>query len=223
MSINLTPRLSAVASLVKGGGIIADIGTDHAYLPISLVKDGKVSGAIAADINKGPLENARKSVEEADLVSVISLRLSDGMREFSEDDTNEFIFAGMGGTLIAEKLREICWIKNKKFHFIFQPQSRAEDLRRFLYENGFEILNEIATHEGRRYYIAFDAVYTGDVFSYTEASCFIGKLPKTPDAIGHLKHQLTRLNEKCNALSIKGEYAGDLENIIKEIEEFINV
>ncbi len=222
MSVNLTPRLSAVASLVKGGGVIADIGTDHGYLPIALVKEGKVSGAIASDINKGPLENARKSVEEEALSHKITLRLSDGLRQFKEDEADEIIFAGMGGTLIAEKLRETIWIKNKNLHFIFQPQSRAEDLRRFLYENGFEIINEVATHEGRRFYIAFDAVFTGAKADFTEGECFIGKLPKTEDAVGHLTHQLTRLKEKYNALSLKGENTQSLEIIIKDIEEFIN-
>ena len=158
MNINLTPRLSAVASLVKGGGIIADIGTDHGYLPIFLVQSGKVKGAIAADIGKMPLENARKSVEEYHLKDKIELRLSDGLKEFSSNDASEIIFAGMGGTLIAEKLGETPWIKDNNIHFIFQPQSRAEDLRHYLFANGFEIITELATHEGRRHYITFDAV-----------------------------------------------------------------
>ncbi len=222
MSINLTPRLSAVASLVKGGGIIADIGTDHGYLPIALVKEGKVSGAIAADINKGPLENARKSVEEEGLTDKITLRLSDGLSQFCENEVNEIVFAGMGGTLIAEKLKETTWVKNENIHFIFQPQSRAEDLRRYLFENGFEIQNEVATHENRRFYIAFDAIFTGEKNTYTDGFCYIGKLPKTQDSIGHLIHQLTRLKEKYNALKLKGENTDNLNNIIKEIESFIN-
>ncbi len=222
MSVNLTPRLSAVASLVKGGGIIADIGTDHGYLPITLVKEGKVNGAIAADINKRPLDNARKSIEDEGLTDKITLRLSDGLSQFYENEVNEIVFAGMGGTLIADKLRETPWIKNKNLHFIFQPQSRAEDLRRYLFENGFEIQNEVATHEGRRFYIAFDAVYSGKKALFTEGDCFIGKLPKTEDSIGHLTHQLTRLKEKNTALKLKGENTEMLETIIREIEDFIH-
>ena len=119
MAQNLTPRLKAAASLVRGGGILADIGTDHGYLPIYLVETGKISKAIAADIGKMPLENARKSVELNGLSDKISLRLSDGLRSFSPDDADEFVFAGMGGTLIAEKLAETDWIKNEKYHFVF--------------------------------------------------------------------------------------------------------
>ena len=224
MNISLTPRLLAVASLVKGGGIIADIGTDHGYLPIYLVNSGKVEGAIAADIGKMPLENARKSVEEYNLESKIRLRLSDGLREFNETDAYEFVFAGMGGTLIAEKMAETPWVKNKNLHFIFQPQSRAEDLRRYLYSNGFEICTELATHEGRRHYITFDAFYTGVVSEFTEADCFIGKLPHNEDSHKHLSKQLARLQKKYDALKglNKDEDTEQLFNTITEIQRFLN-
>lgn len=224
MMVNLTPRLLAVASLVKGGGFVADIGTDHGYLPIFLIQSGKVQGAIAADIGKMPLENARSSVEEYGLSNKIELRLSDGLREFTHTDANEFIFAGMGGTLIAEKLAETNWIKDEGLHFIFQPQSRAEDLRRFLFSNGFTINKELATHEGRRFYITFDACYTGEKTDFTEADCFIGKLPHTEDACKHLSHQLTRLIEKKEGLKKSGEFAQaeSLTQTISVIQGFID-
>ncbi len=224
MNINLTPRLLAVASLVKGGGIIADIGTDHGYLPVYLIQKGTVIGAIAADIGKMPLQNACKSVEEYGLENKIELRLSDGLREFSANDADEFVFAGMGGTLIAEKLKETPWVKNEKFHFIFQPQSRAEDLRRFLFENGFEIKTELATHEGRRCYITFNAVYTGVCAPFTEADCFIGRLPHNEDSHKHLSGQLSRLQKKYDALIScqTSEKPEELHNIITEIQRFLN-
>lgn len=224
MSIKLTPRLSAAASLVRGGGIVADIGTDHGYLPIYLLQSGKVTGAIAADIGKMPLKNAEKSIEIYNLQDKITLRLSDGLREFSGNEVDEIVFAGMGGTLIAEKMAEISWVKDEKLHFIFQPQSRAEDLRRFLFENGFTINREIATHEGRRIYIAFDASYTGEIIDFDYADTFIGKLPHTQDAHKHLIHQLSRLKDKhdafvkCNRL----EEANSLFETIQKIEGFIN-
>lgn len=224
MNVNLTPRLSAAASLVRGGGIIADIGTDHGYLPVYLIQSGRVRGAIAADIGKMPLQNAAKTIENYDLGNVISLRLSDGLREFSEGDADEYVFAGMGGTLIAEKLAETPWIKNSNLHFVFQPQSRAEDLRKFLFENGFSINNELAVHEGRRVYITFDATYTGEIKPFTDADCFIGKLPHTEDSHKHLSLQLTRLKEKYNAYlqcDRLNEVSGLLDTIQK-IEGFIN-
>ena len=224
MSVNLTPRLSAAASLVRGGGIIADIGTDHGYLPVYLVQAGRVKGAIAADIGKMPLQNAAKTVEGYGLGDLITLRLSDGLREFSEADADEFVFAGMGGTLIAEKLAETPWIKNSNLHFVFQPQSRAEDLRRFLFDNGFCINTELAVHEGRRVYITFDAEYTGEVKPFNDWDCFIGKLPHTEDAHKHLTLQLARLKDKYNAYSACGKLdeAPGLLETIQKIEGFIN-
>lgn len=224
MSIKLTPRLSAAASLVRGGGIIADIGTDHGYLPIYLLQSGKVTGAVAADIGKMPLKNAENSIKNYGLQDKITLRLSDGLRQFSENEVDEIVFAGMGGTLIAEKLAETPWIKNEKLHFIFQPQSRAEDLRQFLFENGFTINEELATHEGRRIYIAFDASYTGERIDFDYADTFIGKLPHTEDAHEHLIHQLSRLKEKHEAF-VKCERLDEAKALfetIQKIEGFIN-
>lgn len=223
MNINLTPRLFAVASLVKGGGIIADIGTDHGYLPIYLIQTGKIQGAIAADIGKKPLENARKSVAEFNLENKIELRLSDGLREFNSTDVSEIVFAGMGGTLIAEKLKETGWIKDKALHFIFQPQSRAEDLRRFLFENGFEICTELSTHEGRRCYIAFDAVYTGSKTVFDDADCFIGKLPHNEDSYKHISQQVSRLQKKLDALEkLANKDTDKLCKTIEKMQRFLN-
>lgn len=200
MSINLSPRLRAAAALVRGDGTLADIGTDHAYLPAFLVLEGIVSHAIASDINKKPLENARETVERFSLQDKISLRLSDGLKGYKKGDATEFVFAGMGGTLISELLDRCEWIKDEKLHFIFQPQSRAEELREFLYKNGFEISKELALHEGRRYYIAFDAVYTGEIAEYKYADCFLGKLDKNSrDARRYIENQADRLRKKYEA------------------------
>lgn len=220
--INLTPRLSAAASLIKGGGIVADIGTDHGYLPVYLIQSGKIEKAIAADIGKMPLENARKSVAEYGLDEAIELRLSDGLNSFGENEIDEIVFAGMGGTLIAEKLKETPWIKNKNLHFVFQPQSRAEDLREFLFANGFEIGTEIATHEGNRFYIAFDATYTGEIREFTVADCFLGKLPKTEDAKIHINKQINRLQKRYDATKEIGKEDIELFNTIQRLKDFIN-
>lgn len=223
MNVNLTPRLYAVASLVRGGGIVADIGTDHGYLPVYLLQTGKVKSAVAADVRKMPLKNAEKSAERYALTDKISFRLSDGLKEFSEMDADEYIFAGMGGTLIAQKLAETPWVKNPSLHFVFQPQSRAEDLRKFLFENGFETEREVAVSEGRRVYISFDAKYSGVTKPFKPSDCFIGKLPHTENAVRHLSQQLLRLKEKHDAYKTVGrlDEARELSEIIADIEKFI--
>ncbi len=221
--VNLSPRLNAAASLVRGGGTVADIGTDHGYLPVFLLQSGKIKAAVASDIRKSPLDNAKKTVEKYELSDKISLRLSDGLREFSYGEADEIIFAGMGGTLIAEKMKETGWVKNGSLHFIFQPQSRAEELREYLYNNGFMILNEIAVHEGKRYYIAFDAVYTGKNTDYDLADCFTGKIPKTEDGRKYVLLQLLRTEKRYNAVKNNGdiEETEKLKNLTEKLKEFI--
>jgi len=222
--VNLTPRLAATASLVVGGGTVVDIGTDHAYLPAFLIQQGKVKFAIAADVRKSPLENAKETVLKYNLQDKITLRLSDGLAEIKENEADEIVFAGMGGTLIAEKLSECNWVKNKKYHFIFQPQSKAEDLREYLYKNGFKINKEVAVSEGRRYYITLDAFYSGGNIEYSLSDCFIGKLPKTEEAKVHLTNQLNRLEKKYNALKEKDasdDEVKSLEILINDLKRFI--
>lgn len=220
--VKLTNRLLAAASLVRGGGIVADIGTDHAYLPIYLLQNSKVTSAIAADIGIGPLENAEKSVVHYNLKEKIELRLSDGLKAFSPEDAAEFVFAGMGGTLITEILDETPWIKNGKYHFVFQPQSRAEELRAFLYGSGFEINREIAVCEGKRVYIAFDAFYTGCVRTCTLSDCYIGKLTKTPESVRHIQKQLHRLEKRYSSGGGTAEERAELSKTINSLNNFIN-
>ena len=223
-NLTLTPRLAATASLVVGGGKIVDIGTDHAYLPAYLILNEKVPFAIAADIRKSPLENAKETVIKYSLEEKIELRLSDGLSEIKENEVSEIIFAGMGGTLIAEKLKECPWVKNEGYHFVFQPQSKAEDLREYLFANGFEINKELAVNEGRRYYITFDAYYKGTKNEYTPSDCFIGKLPHTEEAKVHLTNQLNRLQKKLDALKNNGgneEEIKALETLTEDIKGFI--
>ena len=221
LRLTLSPRLAATASLVVGGGNIVDVGTDHAYLPAHLILTKKIPSAIAADIRKSPLLNARDTAIRYKLEKKIDLRLSDGLKEIEPDEVTEIVFAGMGGTLIAEKLRECPWAKNEKYHFIFQPQSRANDLREYLYANGFTINKELAVSEGNRYYITLDAYYTGDIKEFTLSDCFIGKLPHTIEAKEYLKKQLDRHERKYNALKRRGENVEDLEVLLNDLKGFV--
>ena len=111
--------------------------------------------------------------------------------------------------------------KSEKYHFIFQPQSRANDLREFLFSNGFTINKELAVCEGSRYYIALDANYTGEIKEFTLSDCFIGKLPRTLEAKAYLKKQLDRYERRYNALKRKGENVDELEILINDLKGFV--
>ena len=221
LRLTLSPRLAATASLVVGGGNIVDVGTDHAYLPAYLILSNKIPSAIAADVRKSPLLNANDTAIKYKLEKKIDLRLSDGLKEIKPEEVKEIVFAGMGGTLIAEKLRECPWAKSENHHFIFQPQSRANDLREYLYSNGFTINKEIAVSERDRYYIALDAYYTGEVKEYTLSDCFLGKLPETAEAKAYLKKQLDRHTRKYNALMKRNENVEELEKLLNDLKGFI--
>lgn len=218
--VHLSARLLAAASLVKGGVCLADIGTDHAYLPITLVQRSVVPRAVAADIRPQPLMSAEKNIREAGLSDRIETRLSDGLRAFLPGEADEFVFAGMGGTLIAEKMRETPWVKDRQIHFVFQPQSRAEELREYLFANGFCIGKEVAVHEGKRFYIAFDAVYDGQVRLVKPSELFLGKLPPTEDAAEFILRQRARLLKKEEALQA-GPEKETLTAILNDMDSFL--
>ena len=149
--ITLDKRLSAVAALVRQGSRLADIGTDHAYLPVHLVQSGVCPSAIASDIGAGPLDAARRTVTENGLTSEIALRLGDGLATVKAGEVEDVAIAGMGGETIVAILEAAPWVQNEGIRLILQPMTRAEDLRRWLLTHGFTILGEhliIAAHTG---------------------------------------------------------------------------
>ena len=151
--MKLTNRLLKIASLVNENKRLADIGTDHGYIPVYLLNEGKINFAILADINKGPLENARSEVKRNKLEDKVDLRLGSGIEVLKKGEVDEVIIAGMGGILISELL--------EAEKLILQPMQAQEELRRYLLNNGYEILNECLEKEDFRLYEIIEARYTG--------------------------------------------------------------
>lgn len=161
MKLELKPRLNMAAEMVRHGSRIADIGTDHAYLPAVLILDGTVPCAIAADLRKGPLENAEATVKSNGIADKVQLRRSNGLNNVMPDEVDDIVIAGMGGILISEILDAAPWIKNGKYKLILQPQSHDEIVRSWLWENGFEIIEQASCIDDKKPYICMSAVYTG--------------------------------------------------------------
>ena len=157
--ITLSARLQAAASLVHGGGRLVDVGTDHAYLPLYLIETGKIKNAIASDIGEGPLANARKTLISSNAEDKITLRLSDGLKSFSPEETDEIVICGMGGNLIDEILSAAPWICRPGMHLVLQPMTHSEDVRRCLCLHGFEIQHEFCIEDKGRVYLVMDAVW----------------------------------------------------------------
>lgn len=147
-------RLTAVADLCPACSVLADIGTDHAYLPVFLVQQGKIQKAVAGDIVPGPCEAARRTVRSYGLEHKISVRQGSGLTVLEPGEADAIVMAGMGaGTMldILSASPEI-WQHPSCRHLIFQPQSDSEKLRHWAENNGWEILREELAEEGGRIY-----------------------------------------------------------------------
>lgn len=224
--LKLSERMLMAAKMVRNGNTVADIGTDHAYLPAWLILNNISPSALACDIRKGPLENAKKTIVRYGIEDKITLRLSDGFKNINPDEAQDFVMCGMGGTLMEELVCAAPWLADKSKRIIVQPQSHSEDIRRFFVENGFEILFEDACTDSGKLYCAMAAEYTGEKVSKPEAYIFYGELTKCskPEARKILENTLASLNKKYEAAKThstasEAEY---LKKIICKLEFEIN-
>lgn len=151
----LSPRLMSVANLVPLGSRLADIGTDHAYLPAWLILNGVIDRAIAADLREGPLERARLTAEKYGLGSRMSFRLCNGLSSVKEDEADVIAIAGMGGETIADILSAAPWTKREDKLLLLQPMSAQPELRGWLQNNGYAIQREVLSKEGDTLYTTF--------------------------------------------------------------------
>lgn len=169
--ISLDNRLCTAAALCRSGGTVCDVGTDHALLACHLAKNG-AREVIASDINDGPLEAARRTVEQECCTNVRVVK-SDGLAAI--DYADDVIICGMGGELIADIISG-CRFLTEDTRFILQPMTKPELLRRRLYADGFEILEERTAYDGKRAYVIMLAAFTGEKRDIDELFAFSGKV-----------------------------------------------
>ena len=156
--MQLSERLSSVASMVTAGNCLADVGTDHGYVPIYLYERNRIPRAIAMDVNKGPLERARLHIAEYGFEEAIETRLSDGLAALKAGEADSVVIAGMGGPLMIRILSAYPEVTSSLKELILQPQSEVSEVRSWLYEQGYEILEEHMVYEDGKYYPMFKAV-----------------------------------------------------------------
>ena len=169
--VELTPRLQAVADFVPQGTRFADIGTDHGYLPVWLLQTGQIASAIAADIRDGPLSCAKRTAEEYGNTQM-EFRLCDGLVGISSDEIDTIAVAGMGGETIVHILSAVEWTKEKTL--VLQPMSRQPELRQWLCDNGFTIVQERNVQEGNTLYTVM-LVQAGMQHPLTQAESWAGR------------------------------------------------
>jgi tRNA (adenine22-N1)-methyltransferase len=172
--LQLNPRLLKIAQLVPKSKVLADIGTDHAYIPIWAVKNGIVDFAIASDINSGPVERARKNVNCFCLSEKIDMRLGPGLSTVNPDEAEVIVIAGMGGILISDILENGNEAAKKAKRLILQPMTAAKELRTYLCRNGYSIQEEHLVREDEKIYNIL-CVKFGDICQYSERELLLGR------------------------------------------------
>ena len=212
---HLDNRLKMCASFVRGGSKLADIGTDHAYLPVWLCRRGVCPSAIAADINPEPLSRGRLTIEEAGMSGKVEARLSDGMKSISADEADDFVLAGMGGELIARIIDDCPYAKAPEKRFIMQPMTRSELLIRFLCKNGSSIEKQDCCDAGGKCYTVIAASYTGIREGNDELFFYTGKLLPSENAV-HRRFIQGHINR------LRKQAIGDprYESLAQRLEEF---
>lgn len=209
--IKLSNRLNTVAQLVNRGSSVADVGCDHGYIPVYLIENSIVKHAIACDINEKPLRTCIELVKQCGFESKIECLISDGLDQVKGDRVDDIIIAGMGGELIADILSRCDYIQSK--HLVLNPMTHPEIARKWLYDNGFEIINDLVVQDAKHYYSVFDAVYTNAFHNKTRTDYYLGNIKDFTkrEYFEHLLHYL--LNKQKG-----GE---DFEDVISSINKIL--
>jgi len=216
-SVRLDARLATAASFVRKGAVVADIGTDHAYLPIYLLQKGVAKAAVAADINEGPLARAKADAALFGMGDSLSFCLSDGLEsiDLAGLGVTDVVICGMGGELIAHILDRSPYVKNEAVRLILQPMTAGDDLRAYLDRAGFAVIDERLSLAGGKYYCCICAEYDGVLRQSSPAQLLLGK--KTienhePLFEGYVAAHLKRLETK-----IAGMKKGGLDTAAEEV------
>lgn len=228
--MELSKRLQAVADLLDEGMCVADIGTDHGYIPIYLIESGKSSRVIAMDVNEGPLLRAKEHIAEHGLEEQIETRLSDGVKALEEGECDAVITAGMGGGLVVRILEDGREIFDNLKEFILQPQSEISKVRQYLCEHEYCIIKEDMVLEDGKFYPMMKVI-KGRAENYTAVELQYGKhliKEKHPVLKLFLEKEIKTKKKILNNLEKEtGEHIEmrrtELEREIQEAEEAFQV
>jgi tRNA (adenine22-N1)-methyltransferase len=223
--MNISTRLRTIANMVDKCNTVADIGTDHAYLPIYLIKNGICEEAIASDINKGPVERAVDNVKREGLDSKICCKLGAGFSTLKPFEVDCAIIAGMGGNLIRDIIEDEKEVFKSLNYAILQPVQNPEVLRRYLYESGYDILNEELCIDEGKYYEIIKVKYNEKPRELEDIYYEVGERlveKKHPLLKTYIEHKLDKYNNIIKYISEDTELAEkrkqDISDKIKRLE-----
>ena len=207
-TLELTPRLRTAADLVPAGARLADIGTDHAYLPAALLLEGKIPYAIAADLRHGPLLRAKETAAEYGCRDKMGFRLCDGLKGIRPEETEAIVIAGMGGETIAQILAAV--------PLVLQPMSSLHDLREWLFQNGYQIEEERLAREEDAIYVVM-SVRAGEMAPLTPAELWAGRQSRDALRGPYLEGLIRKLDRAIAGLSLAREGRGEARK--QELEQ----
>lgn len=221
----LDERLKICADMIPIGSKIADIGTDHGYLPIWLTKNNIIKSAIASDINELPLKQAQKNILKYHVDENVKVRLSNGLDNINENEADVFIIAGMGGNIISEIIQRAKWLKNKNKTLLLQPMSADDDLRRYLYLNNFKIIKEKAVISNKKVYTVIKSNFLNQNINYDDIDIQIGGLrgniPTSKKEAEAAKKYIIRKQRHLNniLMGCNEEKSKILKNVIENLKQ----
>lgn len=219
----LSSRLSTIQALIPQGVRVADIGTDHAHLPISLIKSGRCPFVIASDIKEKPLKNAEQNIKKTNTEN-IDLRLGSGLSTVQPEEVDCIVIAGMGGEVISSILADTPWVKDCRYELILQPVTSADFLRKYLCDNGFKILTETAVSENDKLYTVMKVVFFGEYILKSEAYYRIGEMKYDTDESKKYIDKQIAIVKKCISDLKKANHESEIlrfKNLLCEMEKCI--
>lgn len=220
----INDRLLTAIPFVREGKRFADIGTDHAYLPIYLMGINKISFAVAADINKGPLDKAKENIEKYGYNDSIKTVLCDGLKKVSPEEVDDIAIFGMGGELIVKIIDEAPWLKDSSKRLILQPMTHPEKLREYLCTNGFTIVDESLSYDRGKIYQTICAEYYGLIYEKDILTLHFGEhiLRRKSNLLLELMLSIQKqLDRKISGKTEGGEDVSYENELLAKINEYI--
>ena len=206
---------SAARSIDADKIVVADIGTDHALVPIETVSRGIADKAVASDINEGPIEIASKNIKEAGLSEKIETRVADGLLSIAVNEADIIVIAGMGGMLMKDILKNAPVIAKSARRLILSPQSDLAMFRKFLNENSYKIISERCVLDEGKYYFIMEVAYCDD-YAYGLEETFDEKSLATRNEL--IERDLANYKEILTKVSDDSERKAEIEKLIADIE-----
>lgn len=217
-------RLSAAAGFIRRGAVFADIGTDHALLPIWAVANGIAVRAVASDVNEGPLRRARENAARYGVGNRVRCVLANGFEGIESYGISDAAICGMGGELIADIVERAAFIKSNGFRLIVQPMTIPDAARRGLWRAGFAIMDELTVCEGDKFYTVICADYCGIVRTVDEFTALYGdiaarKFESDDVRINYFKHEIGKYEQIIKGKNSAGLDVSAEREIIRRLTE----